>query len=100
MESEVYLAKRKVKIENWHLIPEVVFRLFIYFNFFTFNRSNLDPFNAFEDARLWAALESVHMKSLVQGLQGLQTPVLESTSLFPPSPFEFRFFKISISNFL
>lgn len=36
-------------------------------------RYNLDPFNKYEDERLWAALEAVEMKSSVHGLHFMVT---------------------------
>jgi ABC-type multidrug transport system fused ATPase/permease subunit len=41
-------------------------------------RSNLDPFGQYDDADLWAALESVHLHRLVSGSErGLLMPVSE-----------------------
>lgn len=33
-------------------------------------RFNLDPFDAHTDAELWSALEKVHLKDMVRGLDG------------------------------
>merc|ERR1719285_589597 len=41
-------------------------------------RMNLDPFNSFKDAELWAALEKAHLATFVSGTEeGLEHPVAE-----------------------
>jgi hypothetical protein len=52
-------------------------------------RSNLDPANAFSNSEIWAVLENVHMKSVVERLsEGIHSLVVESmfTYLFHPFP--------------
>lgn len=44
-------------------------------------RSNLDPFNQYEDGDLWTALESVHLKQYVAAQdKKLEHPIAESTN--------------------
>ncbi|KAJ3351226.1 Multidrug resistance-associated protein 4 [Entophlyctis luteolus] len=44
-------------------------------------RYNLDPFSAYDDAKLWSALESVELKASVESLpEGLDSPVAENGS--------------------
>ena len=46
-------------------------------------RSNLDPFNHYDDAALWKALECAHLKNTVEGLQsGLDYEAGEGGSNF------------------
>lgn len=33
-------------------------------------KMNLDPFEAYEDAEIWLALELAHLKQFVSGLEG------------------------------
>lgn len=41
-------------------------------------RMNLDPFNLYEDEKIWSALEHSHLKGFVSGLNaGLQHEVSE-----------------------
>lgn len=46
-------------------------------------RKNIDPFGLYDDARLWAALETAHLKAHVAGLKGgLDAVVAEGGSNF------------------
>lgn len=41
-------------------------------------RMNLDPFNKYDDAKIWSALEHAHLKEFVSGLtSGLQYEIAE-----------------------